>query len=82
VFSARIAALQGDLQIAILVTMSENPENAGAPEDEVTPAMLKAGERAIFAFGVVPDLSTAEWASSLADQVYRAMEGARHPKQG
>jgi len=35
--------------------------------------MIEAGERTIFAFGVRPDLSTADWASALAEQVYRAM---------
>ena len=54
---------------------------AGAPEIEVTPAMIEAGERAIFAFGVRPCLSTADWAASLANLVYQAMEGARCPRQ-
>jgi len=47
---------------------------AGAPDEiEITPAMIEAGERAIFAFGVEPWLSTGDWASDLANQVYRAM---------
>ncbi len=42
-------------------------------EAEVTPEMIEAGERAIFAFGVEPLLSTAGWSASLAERVYRAM---------
>ena len=48
---------------------------AGAPD--VTPAMIEAGERAIFAFGMTPNLSTGGWASDLAIEVYRAMERSR-----
>ena len=54
----------------------------GAPETdeiEITPTMIEAGEQAIFAFGVRPNLSTADWASALAGQVYQAMEAARCP---
>jgi hypothetical protein len=51
--------------------------DAGAPETEITPEMVEAGEKAIFASGVWPDLCVSELASSLADQVYRAMEAAR-----
>jgi hypothetical protein len=53
---------------------------SGAPkgdEIEVTSAMIEAGERAIFSFGVQPDLSTAGWACDLATEVYRAMVRAR-----
>lgn len=50
---------------------------AGAPENKITPAMVEAGEDVIFAFGVTPNLSTGDWASDLANQVYRAMERAR-----
>lgn len=53
----------------------------GAPEIEVTPEMAEAGERAIFSFGVTPDLSTADWACALASQVYRAMEAVARPNR-
>jgi hypothetical protein len=53
---------------------AKQAQDAGAPEIEVTPEMIEAGERTIFAFGVRPDLSTAGWAASLAEQVYQAME--------
>jgi hypothetical protein len=49
---------------------------AGAPEIEVTPAMVAAGEDVIFSYR--DDLM----ASSLAVEVYRAMEQARkYPKE-
>ncbi len=53
---------------------NEQSKDAGAPEIKITPEMIEAGERTIFAFGVRPDLSTADWAASLAEQVYQAME--------
>jgi len=49
-------------------------------DQEVTPDMIEAGEKAILAFGVTPPLSTSGWASDLASAVYRAMERARLPK--
>jgi len=48
---------------------------------EPTPEMIAAGEQVIFASGLIPWLSTADWASALADQVYRAMVIARSPKR-
>ena len=50
-------------------------------EVEITPKMIEAGVSAIFASGVEPWISTADWASDLADQVYRAMANARLPKR-
>jgi hypothetical protein len=54
---------------------------AGAPEIEITSAMIDAGERAIFASDVWPNLCLFGWSSDLAEQVYRAMEGARLTKR-
>jgi len=43
---------------------------------KVSPAMIDAGESAIFSFGVEPLLSTAGRAASLAETVYVPMEEA------
>ena len=57
--------------------MSDNP----AKDIEITPEMIEAGEKAIFASGAWPDLATADWSSDLVDRVYQAMEDARCSKQ-
>jgi hypothetical protein len=59
----------------------DRPMDAGAPETEISSQMIQAGEEAIFEFGVIPNLSTADWASDLAGQVFRAMERARSSKR-
>jgi hypothetical protein len=48
----------------------------GAPEIEITPAMIEAGEREIFASGVWPSECYGDWSSDLAMRVYRAMASA------
>jgi hypothetical protein len=54
---------------------------AGAPEIEVTPEMIDAGEDVILSRGPHPEVAVDSWASSLASQVYQAMEAARCSKR-
>ena len=54
---------------------------AGAPEVEITPAMIEAGEETILASALRPEVAEPSWAFSLAREVYLAMEGARCSKR-
>ena len=56
---------------------TDQAETAGAPEIEVTPEMVEAGEDTILTYGPQPDFAASSWAASLAIRVYRAMEFAR-----
>ena len=57
--------------------LADLPEAGASETVEITPAMVEAGERAIFASDVWPNLCLSEWSSDLAIAVYRAMEAAR-----
>jgi len=47
----------------------------------ITLEMIEAGEEAILASALRPEIAVSSWASSLAEQVYLAMEDARCPKR-
>ncbi len=57
------------------------PDVSEATALEISPAMIEAGERAIFSSDVWPNLCVGGWSSDLAVAVYRAMEDARFPKR-
>jgi hypothetical protein len=61
-------------------TYPENPQNAGA-RNRSHAEYGQAGEEAILASALRPEFAVPFWASSLAEQVYRAMEGARLTKR-
>lgn len=59
---------------------AKSPLAAGAPNIEITPAMIEAGAEIFYERSLRPEIAASSWEEDLAKAVYRAMESARYPK--